>query len=377
MKTYCFKLYHAKRNKKLHKSINIAGSIYNHCIALHRRYYRIYGKSLNANKLKKHITRLKRRQRYAYWNNLGSQAIQDIVERIDRGYKLFFHNLKRGIKTAPPSFKKVRKYKSFTLKQAGYKLSNDNRIKIMGKEYRYHKSRDIEGKIKTVTVKRDPLGDIYLFIVCQVERPEVSPRSGNIVGLDFGLKTFLTTSDGNKIASPMFFKQGSKKLKQLSRALSSKQKGSNNRRKAKQALAIGHKKIVNQRKDFHFKLARELAETYAAICIEDLSLKGMQKLWGKKISDLGFSSFVNILEHQCQKAGTKLVKIDRFYPSSKTCSSCGFVFKKLTLADRTWTCPNCNVTHDRDVNAAINIYRVGTSTLKGEAVRPALAGVLQ
>ena len=114
MRTYVFKLYRAKRNRHLHREINIAGSIYNHLIALHRRYYRMFGKSLNAIRLQLHITKLKRTKRYGYWNNLGSQAIQDIAQRIDRAYKLFFHNLKRGVRTAPPGFKKVRRYRSFT-----------------------------------------------------------------------------------------------------------------------------------------------------------------------------------------------------------------------------------------------------------------------
>ena len=114
MKTYCFKLYNANRNRKLHKQINIAGCIYNHCIALHKRYYRLYGKSLSAYSLKTHLTKLKKLERYAFWNTLGSQAIQDIAERIDKGYKLFFRNLKHKIHTAPPSFRKVKKYHSFT-----------------------------------------------------------------------------------------------------------------------------------------------------------------------------------------------------------------------------------------------------------------------
>lgn len=331
----------------------------------------MYGKHLNVNKLKKHITKLKKTKKYSYWNNLGSQAIQDIAERIDRAYKLFYRNLKHGLKTAPPSFKKVRRYKSFTLKQAGYKLLDENRIIIMGQEYKYHKSREIEGEIKTLTVKRDPLGDIYLYIVCKVETKEIKPRSGKSVGLDFGLTTFLTASDGNNIESPLFFKEGSKKIKKLNRTLSTKKKGSNNRKRARLDLARGHKRITNQRKDFHFKLAKHLAENYSTICIEDLNLKGMQKLWGRKISDLGFANFVRILEYQCTKTGTELIKIDRFYPSSKTCSECGFVYKDLTLAERKWTCPSCKVIHDRDRNAAINIHRVGTSTLKGEVVRPA------
>ena len=377
MKTYCFKLYRAKRNKKLHRSINIAGSIYNHLIALHRRYYRLYGRYLHANRLKKHITKLKKLPKCAYWNKLGSQAVQDIAERIDRAYKLFFRNLKRGIRTAPPSFRKVRRYKSFTLKQAGWKLLAGNQLRIMGQEYKYHKSREIRGIIKTITVKRDPLlGDIYLFVVCKTSDRPVGPRSGNSVGLDFGLKTFLTTSDGNKIDSPLFFNQGSTKIKQLGRALSSKKKGSHNRKRARLDLACGHKRIANQRKDFHFKLAKELAEKYATICIEDLNLKAMQRLWGRKVSDLGHANFVKILEHQCSKAGTVLVKTDRFYPSSKTCSNCGYIYKELSLKERQWVCPSCSAIHDRDENAATNIHRVGTSTLKGEVVRPAPAGVL-
>ena len=377
MKTYCFKLYRAKRNKKLHRSINIAGSIYNHLIALHRRYYRLYGRYLHANRLKKHITKLKKLPKCAYWNKLGSQAVQDIAERIDRAYKLFFRNLKRGIRTAPPSFRKVRRYKSFTLKQAGWKLLAGNQLRIMGQEYKYHKSREIRGIIKTITVKRDPLlGDIYLFVVCKTSDRPVGPRSGNSVGLDFGLKTFLTTSDGNKIDSPLFFNQGSTKIKQLGRALSSKKKGSHNRKRARLDLACGHKRIDNQRKDFHLKLAKELAEKYATICIEDLNLKAMQRLWGRKVSDLGHANFVKILEHQCSKAGTVLVKTDRFYPSSKTCSNCGYIYKELSLKERQWVCPGCSAIHDRDENAATNIHRVGTSTLKGEVVRPAPAGNL-
>lgn len=376
MKTYCFKLYRAKRNKKLHRSINIAGSIYNHLIALHRRYYRLYGRYLHANRLKKHITKLKKLPKYAYWNKLGSQAIQDIAERIDRAYKLFFRNLEHGIRTAPPGFRKVRRYKSFTLKQVGWKLLAGNQLRLMGQKYKYHQSREIRGIIKTITVKRDPLGDIYLFVVCKTSDRPVGPRSGNSVGLDFGLKTFLTTSDGNKIDSPLFFNQGSTKIKQLGRALSSKKKGSHNRQRARLELARGYKRIANQRKDFHFKLAKELAEKYATICIEDLNLKAMQRLWGRKVSDLGFANFVKILEHQCSKAGTVLVKIDRFYPSSKTCSNCGYIYKELSLKERQWVCPGCSAIHDRDENAATNIHRVGTSTLKGEVVRPAPAGVL-
>lgn len=366
MKAYIFKLYRAKRNKKLHKAINIAGCIYNHCIALHKRYYRLFGKSLGAARLQKHITKLKKLAKYSFWNQVGSQAIQDIAQRIDKGYKLFFRNQKHKIRSAPPSFKKVKKYKSFTLKQAGYKLLDDNHIIIMGQEYKFFKSREIEGVIKTVTVKRDPLGDIYIHLVCNQEQNQVLARPGKIVGFDFGLKNFLKASDGEDIESPLFFKQNSCQLKKLSRKLSRKQKGSHNRKRARLDLARLHKKTANQRKDYHFKLAKQLAEQYATICIEDLNIKAMQRLWGRRISDLGHSQFVNILKYQSGKYACVVVEIPRFYPSSKTCSACGHLLDELPLKVREWTCPDCGGTHDRDENAARNILRVGASTLLGE-----------
>lgn len=377
MKTYCFKLYHSKKNKKLHRSIDIAGQIYNHLIALHKRYYLLYGKHLNVNKLMGHITKLKKTERFAFWNQLGSQAIQDIAQRIERNYKLFFENQKRGIKTAPPSFKKVKKYKSFTLKQAGYRLLQGNKIVIMGNIYKYFKSRDVEGKIKTLTVKRDFLGDIYIYMACETQEAVVKPGSGKSVGLDFGLEKFLTASDGKVIEASLFFKQSIKEIRKLHRILSRKKKGSHKRKRTLTALTRAYKKIVNRRRDFQFKLAKELAEEYAVICIENLNIKAMQRRWGRKISDLGHSKFVNILKHQCKKMGTMVVEIPRFYPSSKTCSNCGYRLDDLSLDVRDWVCPVCGVSHNRDINAAVNILRVGTSTLWGEGVRLVLASILR
>lgn len=155
VKTFKFKLYQHKRNKHLHRTINAAGNIYNHCIALHKRYYQMFGKHLNKNRLQKQIAKLRRKNEY--WQLVGSQAVQEITERIERAYQLFFKHHSKGVR--PPNFRKRIKYKSFTLKQAGYKLLENNQIKIGKRVYRLWKSRDIEGKIKTVTVKRNPLGD--------------------------------------------------------------------------------------------------------------------------------------------------------------------------------------------------------------------------
>lgn len=377
MKTFQFKLYNHKRNKHLLRQINLAAEIYNHCIALHKRYYRLYGKHLSANTLKKHLTKLKKLDKYTHWTQLGSQAIQDIAERIDRAHKLFFRHLKAGIKSSPPNFKKRIKYKSFTLKQAGYKLLQDNYLRIGKRIYRYFKSREVEGNIKTLTVKRDPLGDIYIYIVTDAETQFFNrPRTGKSVGYDFGLKTFLTASDGNDIVSPLFFGQSVNAVKKASQGLSSKQRASNNRHKARLNLARKHRKIANQRSDFHWKESNRITSEYDFIFFEDLNLKGMQRLWGRKIGDLGFYSFLQKVKYCGEIKGKHIGFIDKFYPSSKTCSDCGNIYKQLQLRQRSWKCAKCGVVHDRDRNASVNIESVGASTRKIESGRPPLVATL-
>lgn len=373
VKTYKFKLYRSKKNKHLHQQINISGLIYNHCIALHRRYYRLFGQSLNAYALMKHITKLKRLPKYSHWNMVGSQAIQDIVQRIDKAYKLFFGNLKRKVKTSPPGFKKVRKYSSFTLKQAGWKLLDGNRIKIQGIIYKFSKSRDIPSDIKTVTVKRDSPGNFWLYFVVE-EEIDQSARilTGNSAGFDFGLKTFLTSSDGQEIESPLYYRAAMAELKQAQRKLSSKVKLSNNWRKAKATVTRLYQTVVNKRRDWFFKLAHDLTDRYDQLFFEDLSMKGMQALWGRKIGDLARSEFMAILTYVASTKDKVVQLINRFYPSSKTCFDCGTVNTALQLSGRRWACAGCGSIHDRDLNAAFNIHREGASSLRLGAVRPAM-----
>ena len=361
MKTFKFKLYRTDKNLKLHQQINCAGLTYNHCIALHKRYYKLFGKYLKKTKLQKHLTKLKKLAKFDYLKNFGSQAVQDVADRIDRAYNLFFRNVKRKIRCSPPNFKKVKNYKSFTLKQSGWKLDEDNHImQINGQNFKYFQSRKLCGKIKTVTIKRDTLGDFYIFLVTDAENFKVETRTGKSVGFDFGLKKFLTASDGEDIESPLFFALNSKLVAKASKNLSHKVKGSKNRHKAKLALARLHRKILNQRRDFHFKLARQLCLEYERIFIEDLNLKAMQKLWGKKISDLAFSDFVTILKYQAEKFNVAVVEVDRYFASSQICSKCGEKNPEVKdLKIRSWTCPNCGIMHDRDKNAAINILNFG------------------
>ena len=370
MKTYSFKLYTSNKNKHLHQQINLACEIYNHCIALHKRYYRLYGKYPHMYEIQKHITKLKKLPRYRHWKNLNSQAIQDITERIDRAYKLFFRNLKADLRAAPPSFRKRRKYRSFSLKQTGYKLLEGNNIRMGNRVYRYFKSREIDGNIKLLTVKRDSLGDVYLFFITDTVESKESARTGKIVGFDFGLKTYLTASDGNDIQSPQFFRERLNDIRRASGNLSRKRRGSRNRQKARMELARLHRKLQNQRKDFHFKLANDLTDRYDMMIFETLNLKAMQRMWGRKISDLGFASFISILKYVASAKGKDVVFIDRFEPSSKTCSVCGYINHELALSIRSWLCPECDTHHERDRNASYNILRVGASTLGLGDVRP-------
>ena len=365
IKTYKFKLYKSKKNKHLDDGINIAAAIWNYCIAMHRRYYRMYGKHLSANKLKMHITKVKKTL-HPEWSALGSQAIQDVVERVDRSYKAFFDHVKqkRSGRKSPPSFKKRSRYSSFTLKQAGYAFHvSCNRITIMGREYKYCKSRPIEGEIKTLTVKRNALGEIYLIVVTRQESSDILPRAGKAVGMDFGLKHFLSLDDGSVIDSPQWYKASLKELRAAHRAVSRCQKGSRNRWRTIRHLERVYQRLSNRRRDWFFKLANQLVSEYAIICIEDLNLDGMKRLWGRKVSDLAFAEFVSILEWVASNAGSTVVKIDRWAPSSKACHVCGTVNTALALKQRSWTCDCCHTALDRDTNAAVNIKRMGLTQL--------------
>ena len=176
------------------------------------------------------------------------------------------------------------------------------------------------------------------------------------VGMDFGLKTFLTLSDGTMIRSPEFFKQGTTGIRKANRNLSRKVLGSNGYDRALKTLYRRHQDIANRRKDWFWKLSHELCSKYSVIAIEDLNITGMAKLWGRKVHDYAFSEFIQILEWCALKYGTEIIRCGRYYPSSQTCSACGHVWPGTKdLSVREWICPKCGVTHDRDMNAAVNI----------------------
>ena len=375
MKTYKFKLYSNHGNRDLHKTIDGHAHVWNHCVAVQRRYYAIYGKYISKFRLINPISKLKQLPRFAHWNQLPSQAIQEVVVRIDKGYKAMFEARAKGKKWGRPRFKPRRKYKSFTLTQAGWKLLTGNQIRIGKQVYQYFKSRDSLGNPKRCSIKRDTLGDMYICILTDHVEPDLNRvMMGKIAGFDFGLKRYLTGSNEHDIDSPQFFKRSINAIKRANRKHSRTKKRSKNREGARLDLTRKHRKIERQREDFHWKLAHELTDLYDEIRLEDLNLQGMKALWGRKVSDLGFADFVKKLVYIASQKGVKITFIDKWYPSTKTCSACGTVNEALNLRDRIWKCADCGTTHDRDRNAAINIFRVGASTHEGEVVSPPSGG---
>jgi len=357
--TYKYRLYRCdKRDKFLREQINIAGTIWNHALALQKRYYALTGKYITLGQLKTHIAKLRRKTgRYAFWVKVGSQSVQDVLERFDSGYQRFSKHLAKR----PPKYKKARQRKSFTLKQSGWKLLDGNKIQISGRPYKYVKQREIYGTIKTVTVKRETAGRLWLFF--SVIEEMLIPKgvaSGKIAGFDFGLKTFLTDHTGKEYVSGLHHLHALRRLRVLQSRKDKKPHGTNNRKKAAQLISRTHIRVADKRRDAQFKLAHALCDTYDILCFENLNIDGMKRLWGRKVSDLAFYQFMNLVKWVALKRGKTVLQIGRFERTTGKCSACGHL-QTLELRERTFHCASCGLVLGRDHNAAINICHAGSS----------------
>ena len=284
-----------KRNKHLHRDLEIITFTTLRIVSpplSHLTVRRL--QAFEFSRMSKHLTKSK------FWHIPFSWAVQNALKRIERGYINFFE--KRAKR--PPKFRSRKKYRSMTFDgsqvkiepvadaEHGIRRSPVAKICIRRRWYRFWSSRPIEGNIKQVTVKRDTLGDFYLTITTDDEGLTPEPLTGETAGFDFGLKTFLTCSDETKYESPLFYKRSATHVAKASRSLSKKKQGSNNREKARKHLARAHRKIQRQREDNHFKLAIDLVRKFDFCFFEDLNLKGMARLWGKKVLDLAFGDFM-------------------------------------------------------------------------------------
>lgn len=332
-----------------------ASFVWNHCLALQKRYYRMFGKFINANRLKTHFAKRYKMRR------LHSQTVQEVIERLDTAYKRFFDHIAKR----PPKFKRAIDFASIVFKQGGYKIEgNSLTVNKIGKTFKFFLSRPYDGAIKRLVIKRDAVGDFYIVLV--LDRPVNTigkTHEGASVGVDFGLKTYMTLSDGSCVDNPRFLRNDLRRLRKASRRLSLAKKGSNNRERRRKELDRIHRTIRNRRSDYQWKLAHELCKRYGTICLEDLNLSGMTRMWGQKMNDLAHAEFVTKLEYVAAKYGVTVHKIDRYFPSSKLCS-CGHINKFLKLSDRSWVCPCCGEVHDRDLWASQNILRQGIAEME-------------
>ena len=364
MISYKYKLYRTPKTKHLDKMLREACFVWNHALALQKRYYKLYHKYISDSRMRKHFA--KRIHRYL----LHSQTTQEIIDRLDMSYQRFFEHLA----PRPPKFKKAKDFTSFVFRQGGYTLNgNVLTINSIAKRYKFSLSRPYDGRIKELTIKRSNLGEYYIVMVLDKAPQSLGKsRNGASVGIDFGLRKYLTISDGQTVYNPQFLKSGLRQLQQKSRNLSKCMPGSHNRERKRLELNRLHEKVVNRRSDFQWKLAHQLCRQYDTIFLEDLSLVPMFSTyrWGRKMADLAHGEFVQKLQYVATKYGVTVHKIDREFPSSQTCT-CGHVYQDLRLQDYVWTCPQCGAVHDRDILAAGNILRQGIAELESARKSPA------
>ena len=363
--------------RHVHDECNICGVVKNHFLALSMRYYRMYGKGVSYSKMSNHLTKLKKLEKYKHWNIPYSWALQNVLKRLSQSFREM-KTLGRG----HPKFKSCKKHKGMTFRGEQVKIEklldkqkNERNhptyhIRLNGRWYRFALHRKIQGEIKQVQVTRDALGDVYITLTEDYSEVKYEPKTGKAEGFDFGIKDFLTGSDGKPYTSPMFYKQNAKQLAEAQREHSRKVKGSNNRERRRKQVARIHKKTANQRADHHWKLAIDLCRSFDILFFEDLNLRGMKRLWGKQVSDLGFGDFMRKLKHQSHKRIRSVLKIGRWCPTTKCCCVCGHKNEDLTLSDREWQCPKCHTHLDRDPNAAMNILKEGIASFRLGVVRP-------
>jgi len=371
MKTYKYPLYDQSNTIRIGNLLDDMWQVHDY---FHRWQDQRYKDGLpyaNYHVMSAHVKELKKTT-HRHWRALPSQAIQNELRRIDEAYVRFFKKL-----SGKPRRKPRHKFRSITFTQAGYALE-DNRIRITFREWNdkkqiwsfkripftFHKHREFHGTIARITLKRDTCGGYWICIVTDHTDTQKLSATGQRVGADFGMKdAYLTLSTGEKIQHPQPLKHSLKKLRSLNKELSRKQKGSNGWWRCVRQLARLYRKITNQRKDFHWQLASKLCKRFDTIVLETLNLGGMKRLWGRKISDLAFYQFVEILKYKCEKHKREFLQIGQWTATTKPCSKCGFHNETLTLSDRQWRCPACGSHHDRDINAAINILRAGIATI--------------
>lgn len=364
-KTYKFRLYPNKEQEKM--LANYFGSVrfvYNHFLAKRKEQYEKTRKSSNYYEQAKELAAMKKTEAYSWLKEINSQTLQHVLRHLETAYVNFFKG-----RTRFPRFHSKKHGGSFAIPQH-FKVEG-NRIfipKFKG-GIKFAKSQEVKGELRNMTVSVTPSGKYYVCIMAQVEAEDLE-KTNQSVGIDLGLKDFVITSNGDRYSSNKFIQKCSKKLATMQKHLSRKKKGSASWNRQRIKVARLQEKIMSSRKDKLHKISIDLIRRYDVVCCENLNVKGLVRNHhlAKSISDASWSTFVTMLEYKAKWYGKTLVKIGRFYPSSKTCHHCGHVNDDLSLADRYYTCPYCGELIDRDLNAAKNILDEGLRNISAGTV---------
>lgn len=361
-KAFQFRLYPTMEQKQMLASFfGQSRFVYNFFLRKRIDYYTSNkGKekqSLDYHDTSKMLTKLKQQPITAWLKESNSQSLQQSLRHLDNAYNNFFNN---GFKF--PNFKKKCGRQSFSVPQFFSINVNMKQLRIPKMSpIKIILHRIIEGQMKSVVISKTPSGKYFASILCEIKKVVKLKKSGNKIGIDLGLKSFVVTSQGENIDHPKFLKISEEKLKFFQRHLSRKVKDSNNRNKIRLKIARIHEKISNQRKDFLHKLSNRLISENQAIFAEDLNVKGIltNHCLAKSVSDSGWSEFIRQIKYKSEWNGVYFGQVDRFFPSSRRCFSCGWVNESLSLNDREWTCQSCGQIISRDFNAAQNILLFG------------------
>ena len=373
-RAYQYRVYPTDEQKQiLARTFGCARFVYNWALRLRTDAYYERQERIGYHELSARLTLLKQQDDHAWLNDVSCVPPQQALRHLEKAFKNFFAG-----RAAYPKFHsrhgdQSAEYTTSAFKWDGQQLT----LAKMDEPLDIHWSRPLPKGCKptTVTVTKDTAGRYFVSILVEEDIQQL-PVVNKQVGLDLGLKSMVIFSTGEQVGNPQFFRKDEKKLAKVSRRHAKKKKGSKNRAKARLKVARLHAKIADRRRDYQHKLSTRIVHENQVICIESLSVKNMVQnhRLAKSISDVSWGEFVRQLEYKAQWYGRTLIKIDKWYPSSKRCSHCGHVLDSLSLDERFWMCQECHTFHDRDINAAKNVLAAGLAVSAcGEAVRPGRA----
>lgn len=359
-RTYQFELMPTQEQKVLlDRHFGCIRFVYNHFLDQRKEQYQSDKKSDNYYAQAAKLTDLKKQEETSWLKEVNSQALQFSLKCLDSAYINFFAGRAKF-----PRFKSKKNKNTFTVPQFSRLEGNNLYMPKFKEGIKAIVHREVKGEIGKCTLSKTPTGKYFVSILSE-EQYEPKEKTGAVCGIDLGLKDFAITSDGVRFKNNRYTKRYERRLAKAQQHLSRKTRGSNSFEKQRRKTARLHEKITNSRMDNLHKVSCQLVSKYDTICLEDLSVKGMVKnhKLAKHISDASWGTFVRLLEYKADWNDRQVVKINRWYPSSKTCCECGYINQDLNLSIREWTCKGCGITHDRDLNAAKNILQEGIKIL--------------